>query len=459
MQTQTINPTTEQILASYQRLNEAEVAERITMASQSFQQWSKTDFAHRRQLMLTLAKTLRDRQNQYATLMAQEMGKPISAGISEIHKCAWVCEYYAEHAETYLAPQIIKTELQKSMVVYQPLGVIFAIMPWNFPFWQVFRFAAPHIMSGNAALLKHAAISTGSGNAIMELFIDAGFPTHLFQHLVIDHPMAAKVIAHPKVAAVTLTGSEQAGASVAANAAQHLKKAVLELGGNDPYIVLADADLDLAAKAIVASRLNNNGQTCIAAKRIIVLQPVLKALLEKIIAELKSYPLGDPLDPTTKLGPLARGDLRKTLHQQVTESIAKGAKLHCGGVIPSGIGYYYPPTVLTNVSPGMPAFDDELFGPVIAIMAVNDEDEAIHLANQSRYGLGAAIFTRDLARGEQLATHAIEAGTCFVNGYVASDPRLPFGGIKHSGFGRELAREGILEFVNIKTVGIHDHNS
>ena len=406
--------------------------------------------------MLRLANLLREKQDVYAKLMSCEMGKPITSGKAEIEKCAWVCEHYAEHAETYLASHEVQIDKKKSFVCYQPLGIVFAIMPWNFPFWQVFRFAVPTIMAGNAAILKHAPISTGTGNAIAELFMEAGFPEYLFQHFILDNDMAATVIAHEKIVAVTLTGSERAGSIVAANAAKHVKKAVLELGGNDPYVVLSDADLDLAANCIVTSRLNNTGQVCIAAKRIIAVQEIEDALTAKIVKLTKEYQLGDPLDPKTKLGPMAREDLREGLHQQVLASVKKGARVLLGGDIPKRKGYYYPPTILTNVCPGMPAFDEELFGPVIAIIKAKDESEAIALANQSQYGLGAAVFTRDLARGEQIATHEIEVGCCFVNGFVASDPRLPFGGIKHSGFGRELAREGILEFVNVKTVVVNE---
>ncbi len=456
MQIQTTNPATEQILQQYSLFKKEQAIELINAAHICYQSFRKTTLDTRRRHMFMLAKLLRQKQDEYAKLMACEMGKPITAGKAEIEKCAWVCEHYAEHAKAYLASHEIKTDKKKSFVCYQPLGVVFAIMPWNFPFWQVFRFAAPTIMAGNAAILKHAPISTGTGNAIAELFLEAGFPQYLFQHFILDNDMAAAVIAHDKIVAVTLTGSERAGSIVAANAASHLKKAVLELGGNDPYVILADADLDLAAQCIVTSRLNNTGQVCIAAKRIIAVKEIGQELTDKIVKLVKEYQLGDPLDPTTKLGPMAREDLRETLHQQVLASVEKGAHILLGGEIPKRKGYYYPPTILTKVRPGMPAFDEELFGPVLAIIIATDEAHAITLANQSPYGLGAAVFTRDLARGEQIATYEMEVGSCFVNGFVASDPRLPFGGIKHSGFGRELSREGILEFVNTKTVVIND---
>ncbi len=456
MHIQTRNPATEKVIASYPLFTMEQIDHLIISAHDAFQVWRRTDFSLRRQLMLKLAKLLRQRQDEFARLITCEMGKPITAGKAEIEKCAWVCEHYAENAASYLTPKVIKTEYKKNIISYQPLGVVFAIMPWNFPFWQVFRFAAPTIMAGNAGILKHAPISTGTGNAIAEVFLEAGFPLHLFQHFILNNDQAAGVIAHDKIVAVTLTGSENAGSIVAANAASHLKKAVLELGGNDPYLVLADADLSLAANCIVTSRLNNCGQVCIAAKRVIVVKEIAVELTDKVNHLVKQYKMGDPLDPATILGPMAREDLRSQLHQQIQVSLAKGATLLVGGEIPRQRGYYYPPTILLNVSPGMPAFDEELFGPVISIIIAEDEAHAIQLANQSRYGLGGAVFTRDLARGERIATQEIEVGSCFVNSLVTSDPRLPFGGIKRSGFGRELAQEGILEFMNIKTVSISE---
>lgn len=450
----TVNPANEAVLSEYTLLEENQMSSLIEAGHLTFCVWRKTPFSQRKQLMLNLAKLLEKKKVDLATLMANEMGKPISLGQAEIEKCVWLCEHYSENAEGYLQPRTIKTEMKKTMVCYQPLGIVFAIMPWNFPFWQVFRFAVPTIMAGNAAILKHAPISTGTGNKIADLFLEAGFPEHLFQHFILSNELAAKAIANDKIIAVTLTGSERAGSTVASNAASHLKKAVLELGGNDPYLILADADLDLAAKCIVRSRLNNCGQVCIAAKRIIAVEPIRDALIEKIKSLVCDYKMGDPLDANTNLGPMASETLRNALHEQVQKSIKLGAKLIFGGQIPHRKGFYYPPTLLVDVHKGMPAFDDELFGPVIAVISADDEAEAIQLANQSRYGLGAAIFTRDEKRGEYIAQHEIEAGSCFVNALVASDPRVPFGGIKRSGFGRELSREGILEFVNTKTVAI-----
>ncbi|WP_028387861.1 NAD-dependent succinate-semialdehyde dehydrogenase [Legionella fairfieldensis] len=455
----TINPVTEAVIKDYTIFNKNQIAALIDAGNLTFNVWKKTDFSQRKRLILNLATLLKQKKDDFALLMATEMGKPVKSGRMEIEKCIWICDHYAEHAESYLQPRIIHTEMKKTMVCYQPLGLIFAIMPWNFPFWQVFRFAIPTLMAGNAAILKHASSSTGTGNVIADLFLEAGFPEHLFQHFILDNDLAAWVIANEKIAAITLTGSEQAGSIVAAKAASYLKKAVLELGGNDPYLVLEDADLDLAAECIVTSRLNNCGQVCIAAKRIIVLKSVHDELIRKIKTLMADYKMGDPCEEHTNLGPMARGDLRKTLHQQVLTSIKRGAQLITGGEIPKRQGFYYPPTLLTEVHPGMPAFDEELFGPVIAVISAEDEAQAIQLANQSNYGLGAAVFTRDLDRGERIARDELEAGACFVNALVASDPRVPFGGIKRSGFGRELSREGILEFVNVKTVAINDSSN
>lgn len=454
----TINPTTEAILQTYPVLTKEKTEQLIDCAVNAYQKWKTTDFSIRSALMNTLADQLRLRQHDYAALMAEEMGKPIRVGKAEILKSALVCEHFAQQAESYLQPREIPTPVKKTKVHYHPLGVIFAIMPWNFPFWQVFRFAAPTIMAGNAVILKHAPITTGCGAAIADLFLEAGFPEYLFQQFILDNAAAEKVIANNGIAGVTLTGSVTAGRQVGSAAGQHLKKIVLELGGNDPYVVLADADLDLAAECIVTSRLSNTGQVCIAAKRTIVVASIAEALVEKIIARCSTYALGDPMDADANFGPMARADLRDHLHQKVMESQTLGAQLRLGGKIPKRHGFYYPPTVLTGVVPGMPAFDDELFGPVIAITVAHSEQHAIDLANQSVFGLGAAVFTQDIARGERIAVEQLDVGSCFVNAFVASDPLVPFGGIKLSGYGRELSREGIHEFVNIKTVSVH-HDS
>ncbi|MGQ3887800.1 NAD-dependent succinate-semialdehyde dehydrogenase [Legionella sp. CNM-1927-20] len=451
---QTINPATEDILQSYTPCDEEAMYQVIDQGYLAFKEWRRVPFSKRSLLMTNLINLLQARKETLSNLITQEMGKPISQSQAEIEKCAWVCQYYAEHAEEFLKPRIVQTEMTKTFVAHEPIGVILAIMPWNFPFWQVFRFAIPTIMAGNAAILKHAPNSIGAGDAIEQLFKDAGFLPHLFQHIILENEVTAKAIAYPKIAALSFTGSEKTGRLVASLAAANLKKSVLELGGNDPYLILADADIELAAQNILASRLNNCGQVCIAAKRIIVEEAIHDDLVSKILSLLPAYTSGDPKNSSTKLGPMARKDLRDTLHKQVEESINKGAVLLAGGKIPAGKGYYYPPTILINVKPGMPAFDEELFGPVIAISRCKNQEEAISLANKSRYGLAAAIFTRDIARGEAIAKNEINTGVCFVNAFVSSDPRVPFGGVKFSGYGRELSREGILEFVNTKTVSI-----
>ena len=455
MSIQTINPATESILEAYPVMTQSAIGLQIEAAESRFHLWKRVDLDVRAKLLLSLAKLLRSQAADFAGLMAQEMGKPITAGKLEIEKCALVCEHYAQHGADYLLPEYITTEHHRAKVCYQPQGIVFAVMPWNFPFWQVFRFAAPNIMAGNVGILKHAPITTGAGLAIEKAFLDAGFPEHVFSTMVLTNEQTASVIAHKYISGVTFTGSEQTGMILAACAGSHLKKIVVEVGGNDPYLILEDAELDGAAQVVVASRLNNNGQTCIAAKRIIVVSDVADALIEKILALVQTYQYGDPLDPNTKLGPMARDDLRLHVHQQVRESIAKGAMLRLGGNLPKERGYYYPATVLTHVRPGMPAFDDEVFGPVFSITLAADEADAIQLANHSRFGLGAAVFTQNLERGERIATEELQVGQAAVNSAVASDPRLPFGGTKHSGFGRELAREGIREFMNIKTVVVN----
>ena len=406
----------------------------------------------RGKILHRVAAKLRERQQEYARLMAEEMGKPVRQGRAEIEKCAWVCEYYADHASKFLKPEFVDTEWTRSYVAFQPLGPILAVMPWNFPFWQVFRAAAPALMAGNPVLLKHASNVPGCALAIESLFQEVEAPEGVFQTLLIEGQDLASVIAPPTVRAVTMTGSKPAGQAVAAQAGQVLKKTVVELGGSDPYVVLEDADVDLAAETCVAARLINTGQSCIAAKRFIVVASIRKAFEERVVELMRAKKMGNPLYESTELGPLARQDLRDRLHDQVIRSLQAGARLLLGGTIPEGPGAFYPPTVLTDVKPGMAAFEEETFGPVAAIVEAQDEEEAIALANRSPFGLGAAVFTRDRERGEQIARERLEAGLCFVNAFVQSDPRLPFGGIKQSGYGRELGVFGIREFVNIKTV-------
>jgi len=452
MSIQTINPATSEVIETYPEMSIDEVNPIIKKVDETQKEWSQTDFKMRRKYLEAAADLLLKNKNQYAKLITTEMGKPIKAAIGEVEKCALLCRYYAENSEDFLKPKTVKTNLTKSSVIYRPLGTLFAIMPWNYPFWQVFRFAAPNLMAGNGCLLSHAPISTGAAFAIEKLFREAGFPENIFRAVVITNDTAKHIVQHDHIHGVTLTGSERAGRAVGVEAATALKKVVLELGGSDPYVVLADADLALAADQIVKSRLNNSGQVCIAAKRVIADAVIYEKLFELIKSETQSYELGDPMDPETKLGPLARADLRDTVHTQVQSCIEKGAKLICGGEIPEGKGFYYPPTILANIKPGMPAYDDEIFGPVIAIIKATDEDNAISIANDTRYGLSAAVFTQDIERGEMIASNKIHVGVCYVNGLVTSDPSLPFGGIKASGHGRELASEGIREFVNIKTV-------
>lgn len=446
-----INPTTGDPLQAYDEMTPGQVSAAIEDAATAWQDWRASSFAERAKLLRATAGILRERKDELAHLMALEMGKPVKQGAAETEKCAWACEYYADHGERHLAPDVIQTDATRSYVAFQPLGVVLAVMPWNFPLWQVYRFAAPALMAGNAGLLKHASNVPGCALVIEEIFQRAGAPQGLFRTLMIGSGQVKGVIEHPLVRAVTLTGSTPAGRAVAGQAGAVLKKTVLELGGSDPYLVLEDADLDHAVTTCVNSRLINSGQSCIAAKRFIVMKQVLEQFTEQFVALMATKRMGDPLDAALDLGPQARRDLRDGLHQQVMTSVERGATLALGGEVPTGPGAFYPPTVLTGVMPGMPAFDEELFGPVAAIIPADDDADAIRLANHSVFGLGAAVFTRDLARGERVAL-ALEAGATFVNALVASDPRLPFGGIKESGYGRELGSYGIREFVNIKTV-------
>jgi succinate-semialdehyde dehydrogenase / glutarate-semialdehyde dehydrogenase len=454
MAIESINPATGQRIRSYEEMAPATVANIIGTAREAHLAWRRISFNDRARPMRQAAKLLRDRAGDYARTMALEMGKPLRDGIAEAQKCATACDFYAEHAERFLAREPIATEARSSFVTFNPLGVVLAVMPWNFPFWQVFRFAAPTLMAGNAGVLKHASNVPACALAIEALFKDAGFPQHLFSTLLIGTSQVDAVIAHPLVSAVTITGSSAAGSAVARKAGEMLKKSVLELGGSDPYLVLEDTDPDFAATVCAKGRLINAGQSCIAAKRFIVVDAVRREFEDRFVQKMRAPRMGDPLIEGTELGPLARHDLRDQLHRQVEESIRKGARCLVGGTIPEGPGAFYPPTVLTDVAKGMPAYDEELFGPVAAVIRAKDEAEAIAIANDSKYGLGGAVITRDLARGERIAAEAIESGCVFVNESVRSDPRLPFGGVKESGYGRELSAYGIREFVNIKTVWI-----
>jgi succinate-semialdehyde dehydrogenase/glutarate-semialdehyde dehydrogenase len=449
-----INPTTGKHIRRFDAMRPQDIMIAIDAGHRGFQEWRRTDPGVRGELMRAVAEVLRGKKAEYSALMAEEMGKPLKEGKAEVEKCAWVCDYYADNGANFLRDEEIKSDAGKSYITFQPLGVVLAVMPWNFPFWQVFRFAAPGLMAGNAGLLKHSSSVPGCALAIQDAFRAAGFPQSVFQTLLIGSEMVDIVIDHPFVKAVTLTGSTPAGSAVARKSGEVLKKTVLELGGSDPYIILADANMEKAVNSCVTSRLINAGQSCIAAKRFVVVDQIREVFERRVVAEMGARIMGDPFVENTDYGPLARHDLRDQLHEQVRESVAAGAKCLLGGYVPKGEGAFYPATVLTNVGRGMPAYSEELFGPVAAIISVRDADEAIRVANDSNFGLGAAVFTEDIARGEAIASQFLEAGSCFVNAFVKSDPRLPFGGIAESGYGRELSHYGIREFVNIKTVYI-----
>ena len=451
MSLQSVNPATGEVLETFTSPSGRELDGILATSHAAFLQWRTVPFKTRAEHMRQAGQILRHRKAEFARTMALEMGKPIVQGEAEADKCAWVCDYYADTAEGFLAVQPRETDAKKSFVRFDPLGVVLAVMPWNFPFWQVFRFAAPALMAGNAGVLKHASNVPRCALQIEEVFREAGFPRGLFATALIESSAVGALIDDPRIVAVTLTGSDLAGSKVAERAGKALKKTVLELGGSDPFIVLEDADLDQAANVAADARLVNSGQSCICAKRFIVVEAVAEKFVPKFVDQLRSRRMGDPLARETQVGPQARTDLRDDLHRQVEESIKRGAKLLLGGEIPRGAGAYYPPTLLSAVDKGMPAFDEETFGPVAAVTRAKDEADAIRLANDSQFGLGAALWTRDHARAERLVAE-IEAGAVFVNGLVKSDPRLPFGGIKRSGYGRELSEYGIREFVNIKSV-------
>ncbi len=453
-----IDPATGRKVREYSETTDAEIDATLEAADRAQREWTRVPVAERVGPLRRAAELLREGADRWAELMATEMGKPRSAGRSEVEKCAWVCEYYADHAEDFLADRPAATDASESYVAFRPLGVVFAVMPWNFPFWQVFRFAAPTLAAGNAGVLKHSSNVPGCAVAIERIWREAGLPEGLFRAILVGGDRTGeasrRVIEDPRVRAVTLTGSDRAGRAVAEAAGRSLKKAVLELGGSDPYLILEDADLDAAAAACVESRLINSGQSCIAAKRFVVVDTVREPFTERLVEGMRSAKMGDPADPDTQVGPQAREDLRDDLHRQVEKSVALGARALLGGEIPDRAGWWYPPTVLDGIVAGMPAYEEELFGPVAAVIAVPDEEAAIRVANDSRFGLGAAVFTRDADRGRRIAADRLQAGSCFVNGFVRSDPRLPFGGIKDSGYGRELSEFGIHEFVNVKTVWV-----
>lgn len=447
-----INPATGDILKEYNEHTPDEVKAIVDRAHDCFVKWRRTPLDHRAALLRKASDVLLAKKEHYARIISEEMGKVVKEAIAEVEKCALSARYFADNGAQFLADRPVTTEYRKSFVTFQPIGIILGVMPWNFPFWQVLRFAFPSLMAGNIALLKHASNTPGCAMAMEQLFKDAGFPDYAFQALMIPPSRIEEVIGDPRVAAVTLTGSTPAGRAVAALSGKHLKKTVLELGGSDAYLILADADIEHAIKTCGASRMNNCGQSCVSAKRLIV-APQHKERFEQGIMDIFSkVKTGDPFDPSTTMGPMSRADLRDGLHKQVERSIAAGAKLLLGGKIPAGKGAFYPPTLLTDVKKGTPAFVEEMFGPVGVIITAKDEEDAIAIANDSVFGLGGAVFTTDLARGEKIARERMESGVCFVNMMVRSDPRLPFGGVKESGYGRELSEFGMHEFVNIKSV-------
>jgi succinate-semialdehyde dehydrogenase / glutarate-semialdehyde dehydrogenase len=450
---QSINPATEEVLKSFEPFTPDQVDEAIGQADDAFRAWRERSLSERARPVRAVAKLLRERSDRYGALMTAEMGKPIAEARAEAEKCAWGCEHFAEYATRYLADEPVASNARKSLVAFEPLGVILAVMPWNFPFWQVFRFAAPALMAGNAAVVKHASNVPQCALAIEEVVRDAGFPDGLLRAVLVPGGAIEPIIADPRIKAVTLTGSSDTGSRIAELAGRALKKTVLELGGSDPYIVLADADIDAAATVGARARNQNNGQSCIAAKRFIAQDNIAAEFERKFARAVEDLVVGDPLDPRTQIGPLARRDLLETLERQVDASVRTGARVLTGGERVGRRGFFYRPTVLADVTEEMPVFKEETFGPVAAVVRVPNADEAVRVANDSAYGLGASLWTRDAAFGERLARR-IESGNVFINGMVASDPRLPFGGVKRSGYGRELSAFGIREFTNVQTIWI-----
>ena len=453
MSIQTINPTSGEVLETFEPFSQQQINRALDQAQQAFLRWRTMTFAERAKHLHSVASHLRDHKTALARIAVLEMGKSITEAEAEVEKCAWNCDFFADHAECFLADEKVATNATESYVAFRPLGVILAIMPWNFPYWQVFRFAAPALMAGNTAVLKHASNVSRVALEIERVFQEAGLPQGVLRTVLVPGSEAPRLIEDPRISAVTLTGSEVAGVEVAATSGHVLKKTVLELGGSDAFIVLDDADLDEAAQVAVTARFQNNGQSCIAAKRFIVVDSVADAFEQKFVASTARLKVGDPLEYDTRIGPLARRDLRETLDQQVQQSIQQGARVLLGGKAREGKGYFYEPTILTNVTPEMSVFKDETFGPVAAVIRARDVEHAIELANDSKFGLGSNLWTRNIEQARELAAR-IEAGGVFINGMTASDPRLPFGGVKRSGYGRELASFGIQEFVNVQTVWI-----
>jgi succinate-semialdehyde dehydrogenase / glutarate-semialdehyde dehydrogenase len=449
----TINPATGELVKSFQPLSDAQIEQKLQLAVSTFRGERRTSFAERARRMSRVAEILERDKEKFGKLMTLEMGKPYKAAIAEAVKCAGGCRYYAENAERFLADEVLDTGAQKSFVRYRPIGAVLAVMPWNFPFWQVIRFAAPALMAGNVGLLKHASNVPQCALALENLFLEAGFPEGAFQTLLIGSDKVDAILNDPRIMAATLTGSEQAGIQVGVGAAKRIKKVVLELGGSDPFIVMPSADLDAAVATAVEARVINNGQSCIAAKRFIIAESIASDFEKKFVARMENLRIGDPFDDKTQLGPLATADAVKSLDADVQKTVQAGAKVLTGGHPLKMPGNYYAPTVLSNIPKDSPAYREELFGPVASLFRVKDVDEAIRLANDSRFGLGASAWTKD-NREREAFINELESGMVFINKMVASDPRIPFGGVKHSGHGRELSANGIREFMNIKTVSI-----
>lgn len=450
---QSVNPTTEKIIVEYPELTEVQIEQKLATAQRAFESWKHTTFEERKEKMLSLAALLKEKKREIAEIATLEMGKPLTAAIAEVEKCALLCEYYAENAENILKEEYIKSDAGESYVSFDPIGSVLAVMPWNFPYWQVFRFIVPAAMAGNVGLLKHASNVQGCAQMIEKMFQEAGFPEGIFQNFAIGSSKVEGLIRDSRVKAVTLTGSEYAGKKVAEAAGSEVKKTVLELGGSDPFIVLEDADMELVAQQAPNARLQNCGQSCIAAKRFIVHKNIAEEFLARFKTAFENYIVGDPMDEKTQMGPMVNEQSLKEIDRQVQESIAKGAELVTGGKKIGEKGFFYAPTILTNVKPGMPAYDEEIFGPVASVIVVESEEEAIRVANDTPFGLGSSIWTRDIEKAKKIASQ-IDAGSVFINGIVKSVPSLPFGGAKVSGYGRELSHYGIKEFVNIKTVWI-----
>lgn len=449
----TIDPTTEEVLERIPRMDAAQIDAKLAQAARATREWSAATLEERAVVVRAIARRLRAESDILAATAVREMGKPIVQARAEVEKCAWSLEYFAEHGAAMLGPQIAPSNAARSYVAFRPLGVLLAIMPWNFPYWQVFRAAAPALMAGNTILLKHAANTTRCALEIERVVRDAGAPEGLFGTLLASGETIDELVADPRIAAVTLTGSERAGVAVARAAGEALKKCVLELGGSDPFVVLSDADLEAAAKTAVTARFQNNGESCIAAKRFIVEDAAYDDFLARFAERTREQIVGNPMEERVQIGPCARSDLRQTVHEQVSSTVESGARLVLGGNPIGSKGYFYEPTIVADVTPGMRMFDEEVFGPAAAVVRAKDREDALRLANASSFGLGSSVWTRDVAAAESFAAR-VEAGAVFVNGMVASDPRLPFGGVKKSGYGRELSTFGIHEFVNIQTVWI-----